>query len=815
MPAVRAFAMPRRARDRFELAVVMTALLGSSSIGSAQPIDEKIWTANGDVRTVVRDGRTIYIGGQFTHVGPVTGSGVPIDLVSGRPPSSFPRVVGQVLAVTPDGTGGWFIGGSFSSVGGRPRSNIAHVLSDFTVSDWNPSANSSVQALGVVGSTVYAAGFFTNIGGAQRPYVAALDGTTGAATTWNPSADQPIRSLAATANAIYVGGYFTQAGGLARAGLAALDASTGAATSWNPGVSGSQRRVNALVVRDSVIYVGGEFLECGGTTRRGLAALSITSGVPTNWYPWTDGEVVAIAVSGSTVYVGGYFNHIRNQARNHVAAVTTAGALTSWDPNANNSVRAIAVVGRTVLVGGAFGSIGGQARDGIAALDATTGAATPWNPTANGWVHVLAVNGHHVYAGGSFSSIGGQNRNYIAALDAETGAATSWNPDANGYIYDLEVSGSTVYACGGFEGIGGQSRHRVAALDAVTGNATGWNPAPNGEVWELLPVGSTVYVGGTFTSIGGQPRHYIAALDVESGLAMPWAPNADNVVQAIAVSGSTVYAGGWFTNIGGQARNLIAALDAVSGAATPWNPDAGATGLEFDPYVKTLAVSGSMVYAGGYFNRIGGQSRAHLAALDATTGSATAWDPGGVVVDGPTGVNSLVVAGSTVYAGGAFTWVGGQARNYLAALDAASGAATTWDPNADWLVEDVAVNGSTVYAGGRFGRVAASPVRGLAAIRDATLEAPGPEPRALRLLNFPNPFQKSTEISFTLRTDSRVTLEIFDLAGRAVATLARDEPFGPGTYRRAFQGSGLPSGLYLSRLRTEREVLTGRMLLLE
>ena len=70
----------------------------------------------------------------------------------------------------------------------------------------------------------------------------------------------------------------------------------------------------------------------------------------------------------------------------------------------------------------------------------------------------------------------------------------------------------------------------------------------------------------------------------------------------LAVSGSTVYAGGDFTSIGGQTRNRIAALDAATGLATAWDPDA-------DNRVLALAVSGSTVYAGGQFTRIGGKPR--------------------------------------------------------------------------------------------------------------------------------------------------------------------------------------------------------------
>jgi hypothetical protein len=63
-------------------------------------------------------------------------------------------------------------------------------------------------------------------------------------------------------------------------------------------------------------------------------------------------------------------------------------------------------------------------------------------------------------------------------------------------------------------------------------------------------------------------------------------------VHTLAVSGTTVYAGGSFSSIGGQSRANLAALDATTGAATPWNPTVGGT-------VTTLAVSGTTVYVGG------------------------------------------------------------------------------------------------------------------------------------------------------------------------------------------------------------------------
>src|SRR4030042_1805457 len=138
----------------------------------------------------------------------------------------------------------------------------------------------------------------------------------------------------------------------------------------------------------------------------------------------------------------------------------------------------------------------------------------------------------------------------------------------------------------------------------------------------------------------------------------------------MAISGSTIYAGGEFTSVGGQPRNRLAALDPnpaspTYGQATAWNPNA-------DGAVRDFAHSGSTVYAGGDFTSIGGQARNRIAALDATTGLATTWNPNAYER-----VRTLRLSGSTVYAGGNFTSVGGETRNRIAALAATPGRATT------------------------------------------------------------------------------------------------------------------------------------------
>jgi len=214
-----------------------------------------------------------------------------------------------------------------------------------------------------------------------------------------------------------------------------------------------------------------------------------------------------LAVSGSTVYVGGAFTRIGNQTRNRIAVVDAAsGEPLDWDPGTDGTVSALAVDGATVYVGGHFTSVGEQVRSNVAAVDALTGIATPWDPSANGDVYALAPRQGVLYVGGDFTAMGGVSRNHIACVDEASGAVTAWDPNAAGKVYALAVQDATVYAGGDFTQIGGQARNWIAALDQL-GMATPWNPNagdgyPHG-VFSLMACDPLVYVGGGFTTIGG------------------------------------------------------------------------------------------------------------------------------------------------------------------------------------------------------------------------------------------------------------------------------------------------------------------------
>lgn len=80
--------------------------------------------------------------------------------------------------------------------------------------------------------------------------------------------------------------------------------------------------------------------------------------------------------------------------------------------------------------------------------------------------------------------------------------------------------------------------------------------------------------------------------------------------------------------------------------------------------------------------------------------------------------------------------------------------------------------------------------------------------------NFPNPFNPSTDIRFSLMKESDVTLRIFDVRGREIAALLNDK-MAPGQHRVTWKPEGLPSGIYFYQLETKDFLETKKMVFLE
>ncbi|TKJ37232.1 hypothetical protein CEE37_14055 [candidate division LCP-89 bacterium B3_LCP] len=90
-------------------------------------------------------------------------------------------------------------------------------------------------------------------------------------------------------------------------------------------------------------------------------------------------------------------------------------------------------------------------------------------------------------------------------------------------------------------------------------------------------------------------------------------------------------------------------------------------------------------------------------------------------------------------------------------------------------------------------------------------------PTSITLIqNYPNPFNPITTISFFLPFANSVKVEVFDISGSRVGVgLAPTRQYPPGTHQITFDGSGLPSGIYIYRIQAGDFSATEKMVLVK
>jgi hypothetical protein len=376
------------------LAVMIAALvLGSGAalaytlIGEAA--DPGTIGANGRIWSIVAEGDTVYLGGDFTQVTDTDGKTY-------------------------------------------TRNNLAAIDANTgrLLQSWNPNATNSngtskvrAMALSRDGSRLFVGGTFSRVGGTARGRLAAVDPTTGGLVGgWNAvNVEGSVWALATSVSRLYVGGDFTAVNGQARERLAAVDAATGALDStWKPRAyrgDGQDATVRTLHLSadGTRVYAGGFFNHISDQRTGKLAAMNAATGALDAIFRANQDDVVlCMDVSGGNLYVG-----TGDPLEGIESFDGTTGQL-RWsvpgghpDPRAGD-VQAITVWDDTVYAGGHGTLIGGLIRPRLYAANASTGNILAWRPVIPGgegslgvWsLEVDPVRGR-LYVGGDFTQVSG------------------------------------------------------------------------------------------------------------------------------------------------------------------------------------------------------------------------------------------------------------------------------------------------------------------------------------------------------------------------------------------------------------------------
>jgi hypothetical protein len=277
--------------------------------------------------------------------------------------------------------------------------------------------------------------------------------------------------------------------------------------------------------------------------------------------------------------------------------------------------------------------------------------------------------GNDLFASGEFNEMGGTaGTGGIARWDGRRwhslGGGLRKSGALNGEAYDIAVSGENLYVVGDFDRVGELNVGGIARwhIPTQTWHAVGNGAGPRDEVGlATAPItvaveGNDLFIGGNFYSIDGVDVYSVAHWN-----GTRWSSLNDGVfdrrdilndggfVNDIAIAGDQVYVGGRFAFAGNAGSDLsVSNIAAWSRSGGSWAALDGGTSAE----VRSLAVDGATLYAGGAFASAGGQQVNKVARWDGTQWSGLGSGTPGLVV-------WLTFAQGALYASGNFFEMGG------------------------------------------------------------------------------------------------------------------------------------------------------------
>jgi hypothetical protein len=382
--------------------------------------DGSAWSALGSVTNgwayaLAVSGTDLYVGGSVA-----TAAGMSADYIAkwdgsawSAPSSGMVGIDGSVSAVAVSGTV-LYAGGQFTTAGGVTANYIAK-WDGHAWSALGSGMDYAVQALAVSGTDLYAGGGFSTAGGVSANHIAKWNGSAWSAL--GSGMNGGVNALAVSGTNLYAGGSFTTAGAVSANNIAKWDG-----RAWSALGSGMNNTVLALAVSGTNLYAGGQFGLAGQ-----LPANNIAKWDGRAWSTFgsgMNGTVNALAASGANLYAGGYF---------YTAGGVTAYLVAKWDGSGWQAlgsgiamdstlslVRALGVSGTDLYVGGWFDKAGGVPANCIAKWDGSVWSALGSGISGGSANTSTAVNAlaadrvGHLIVGGNFSLAGTNASPYIA-----------------------------------------------------------------------------------------------------------------------------------------------------------------------------------------------------------------------------------------------------------------------------------------------------------------------------------------------------------------------------------------------------------------
>jgi hypothetical protein len=625
-------------------------VIAATVLAEPSPTPRFSWLFNGDVFGLAQAGNVLYVGGDFTRVSPgdsAAGHLVALSPLTGSSVSPALPIADEIVtAIAPDGDGGYYLAGRFTTFGSGAivrgkNTRLAHVLADGSVDTaFAPDITGAITSLAFAGPSVVVIGDVTS-----SPFngLLVVDAATGQLRPWTPvlpSTNPRVLHAVASAGVVYV--LWDDA---LSSHVTAFDGGSGL-VAWTAAVPGRVPDLSSNSQETVRVHgaLAGTRLIVG--LDRVLAIDAVTGDVQGSWGGSAPGNAVvsALRIHGSIVYVAGAFDSWAGQTRRNLAALDlVTGALLPWAPQASAAVTSLVVSpDGTVFVGAEWPlTVNGQQPTGFSAIDAA-GNVTGWaaQPAFSRVTALALSSSGTLIAGTSLVTTDSVARMKLAAFDATTGALLPPGPLAIGdaeYVGDLAATGHTLFVAIG-DASGGVNIRAVDIAGAGTPSTIDYGPGLT-----FGPVDATWLYVNTFN--GGASRYELATLARDTGF--------HSEHRVVAASPALI----------GVRGTNVAVLDPASGSP--------AKRVLVHPVPEWAAADGDTVYQLGLVPGTAIMMRG--SAFEVTTGKAVT----GPAVSGR--LLALAAADGRLFFGGADITTPSGVRTGLIETDR-HGVPTAWDP---------------------------------------------------------------------------------------------------------------------------------------
>ncbi|TNF47574.1 MAG: HYR domain-containing protein [Bacteroidetes bacterium] len=498
-------------------------------------------------------------------------------------------------------------------------------------------------------------------------------------------------------NSWIVGGSFTKVGESLRSYLAQID-SNGIATNMfkSQGLDGF---VKAIEIKDSILFVGGEFESVGRSVQFNAFVEHSSSNL--DYYQAQANNTVyqIIEIPEGGWIVAGAFNQYGDSIRNGLVKLNPDKTISTWAPNIRGDVRSLFLIGDTLIIAGNFDLVNGETRSNIAAFNRQTETLLAWAPVFNGLVLDIDIYQNEILVSGYFSEINGITRNHIGSVDRFTGVVSNFNPNTNFNVRSIAVHEQYLYVVGNFTSIYGQSRNRVAKINLETNALQNWSPSVNSEVYVVEVDNDFIFIGGQFSTVSGMSRISFAAFSTNTGqLLNNLQCQLNGNVHSIKRFENKLVLCGGFSKVNNITRTCVAELDILSNSLTDFSINISCgPGIVGSCEILDVSSSNGEYFIGGNTNFIGGQRRQGFAAFNLNNGTLMDLD---IPVLGY--IESIAIKDSLLLLGGSFSQILNQPSNYFGIVNINSNSLlpTLIQPNS--FIQDIHLIEDTVYIGGFF-----------------------------------------------------------------------------------------------------------------